>query len=265
MRNIVILCILSTAIIFSCGDSETPLPEQPEINVVQVHPHVETLEICGENDPRSIALTSADTLAITFNLKGQNGLSQYKIDLHSNFDCHTHGRINQAPWYVLKVEEVEGSEATVDERLIVPQDVQAGNYHFMLQLLDQKGNEAEAVLYSLQVKNVGDIQAPNMQLINPSEPPLQLVKTEPVEFSYAISDNELLYGGRVDVTYISPSGQTYTAAQYYFTQADGEEFTYNFNFDFPTLPTSGEYTFMVKVYDATGNVTEESLEVIISD
>lgn len=268
--------LLLSAVLFACEkDIPTPpesknegLPERPELSILKISPQIQTLEVCGEEDPNSIALSSTDTLILTFNLQALHGMSQYKIDIHNNFDCHAHGRIAKAtgtPWQVLDVVDIEGQDITITKKLPVPENVQAGNYHFMLQALDLKGNEAEWVLYSLKVQNGSDIQSPEIEITDPLTDSVSISNTENVNIEMNISDNEDLYGGRVDVTYHNSAGTEFTAEQYYFPEGVGSEIGYDFSFTFPLSPASGTYTFIIKAYDAVGNEAEKRLKVHIEE
>ncbi len=259
--------------LLSC-EKETPkisgkdLPKKPLILMKNVAPEVQTLEICGQEDPFSIALSSDDTLSLNFNLRALNGMSQYKIDIHSNFDCHAHGRLAKTtgtPWQVLKIVDVEGTDIEITEKLPVPDDVQVGNYHFMLQGIDLKGNEAEWVLYSLKVNNGSDEQSPELEFSEPTSDSIAISKTEKVEAKLNITDNKAIFGGRIDVTYLSPSGTEFTAEQYFFPKDGGKELDYDFSFAFPTTPSTGSYTFVFEAFDAVGNETERRLKVYVLD
>ena len=236
----------------------------PEIEIIEVIPEVQTLEICGLDDPNSIALSSYDSLKLTLGIKAVNGLSQYKIDIHGNFDCHSHGRtLDSNPWQVLKVEEMSGDDVIITEILPVPEDVQAGDYHFMLQALDLLGNEAEWVLYSLKISNQSDTQSPEIHITNLSTDELSVKKGESINLELAIADNEDLHGGRIDVFYYNSQGSEFTADQYYFPEHAGIAADYSFSFTPPASLSSGVYDYLFRVYDAVGNVSEEWLKVTI--
>ena len=235
----------------------------PEIEVMEIIPEVETLKICGAEDPRAIAITSKDSLKLTLRFKAVNGLSQYKIDIHGNFDCHSHGRVSGSnPWQVLKTVDVSGEEAIIEVVLPVPEDVQTGDYHFMLQALDLLGNEADWLLYSLKVSNQSDTQVPQLQL-NLSTDAIAVKKGESINLELTIADNEDLYGGRIDVFYYNAQGTEFTADQYYFPVNGGIETDYSFSFTPPASLSPGVYDYLFRVYDAVGNVSEEWLKVTI--
>lgn len=130
-------------------------PEKPIIEILSVSPGTITAEICGQQDERVIELSTGQSLELRFNIKARAGLSQYKIDIHSNFDCHSH-RLGESaatvPWKVLDIVALSGQEITETQTLKVPENATAGNYHFMMQALDNEGYEAEYILYTLKVK-----------------------------------------------------------------------------------------------------------------
>ncbi|MEO9476518.1 MAG: DUF4625 domain-containing protein [Cyclobacteriaceae bacterium] len=248
----------------SCEGGSPDLLKGPEIIVIDTSHEIQVLEICGEDDPFSIALSSEDSLSLTFNLKAVNGISLYTIDIHGNFDCHSHGRLSESmPWRVLLTEEVDGRDKTITETFAVPSNVQAGNYHFILQALDLLGNKAEPLLFSLRINNVDDIQPAQISLIEPQEGSLSISGNETIEVEMKIKDNESLLGGRVDVTYSDPSGTAFTAEQYFFSKADGNEAIYEFSFRLPESANSGSYKFLFTVYDGVGNVSFEEVSVVI--
>ncbi len=267
-------CLLSIVLIsslFACEkEGFTPLNEQqqsekPEIVMLDVSPSPRVLEICGEEDPHSIPLSSTDTFSLKFNIIAANGLSEYKIDIHNNFDCHIHtrGPSTVIPWKVLDIENLDGQDVTVTKKLLVPSNVQAGNYHFILQALDLKGNEAEWILYSLQIKNKDDILPPVVELLVPQTDSISISKSETVLVKMNISDDKALFGGRVDVIYLDPAETEFTADQYFFPENTGSETTYSLSYSFPTTPASGTYTFIIRSYDAVGNETHKKLKVHI--
>lgn len=274
LTNKLFFSLLLSAVLLACEKDNTvppetkseDLPEKPELSMLKVTPTIKSLEVCGEQDLHSIALSSKDTLSLTFSLKALHGMSQYKIDIHSNFDCHAHGRTAKTsgtPWKVLDVVDIEGQDIIITKKLPVPENVQVGNYHFMLQTLDRKGNETEWVLYSLLIQNSTDTQSPEITFVNPSIDSVSISNTENVTIQMNITDNEDLYGGRVDVTYFNASGTEFTAEQYYFPENVGLEVGHDFSYAFPSTPAAGTYTFIFKAYDAVGNEAERRLNVHI--
>jgi hypothetical protein len=246
---------------------DTNLPEKPLIRMLNFSHQPQTIFMCGQEDPFGIALISGESLMLTFNIKAREGLSQYKIDIHSNFDCHAHrtSQTKGTPWKVLEIVDIEGHDLTITKEIPVPEGAQAGNYHFMLQALDTKGNEADWVLYSLQVQNSQDREAPQIEILSPLSGVSYISKTDRVEISIAVSDNEMLHGGVVEASYKDPTGMEFTVEQYFFPEQTTTEATYHLLYDFPAPPVAGTYTFLIKVLDAVGNVVQKEIPVHVAE
>ncbi len=106
-----------------------------------------------------------DTINVHFNVSDNEELGSFNIEIHNNFDHHTHGTSivdcdehegdehNHAEGEDHQHEEVEGAwvyqqdyvfmsgalVADVDQQIPVPDSVTPGDYHFMLRLTDRAG------------------------------------------------------------------------------------------------------------------------------
>lgn len=95
-------------------------------------------------------------------------LGQFKIDIHDNFDGHSHGRIETTPFELSQVYDMMGRSYTAHEDIDVPADAATGMYHFMIQYFDAAGNEGE--LYELDIEITGDNQPQiGLRFPNPAE------------------------------------------------------------------------------------------------
>lgn len=103
-----------------------------------------------------------DTLFVHFICSDDNELGNYNIEIHNNFDHHTHGTSavdcdedehHHEEGHGHEHEQVEGAwvynqdfaiipgltTVTVDLAIPIPADVLEGDYHFMLRLTDRAG------------------------------------------------------------------------------------------------------------------------------
>jgi hypothetical protein len=80
---------------------------------------------------------------ITFKAKFSDNteLSQYKIDIHGDFDSHGH-TTQQEEWQTLIIGELSGKEQEVERTIAVPSGIKTGNYHFIVECTDKSGNSA---------------------------------------------------------------------------------------------------------------------------
>lgn len=114
-----------------------------------------------------------DTIRVRFVCEDDYELGNFNIEIHNNFDHHTHGTSNidceedhehgegeypsaENAWvYNHDFTIAHGLKCdTVDLRIGVPTDVQAGDYHFMLRLTDRAGWQTlKAVAIRLRENN----------------------------------------------------------------------------------------------------------------
>ncbi|HET6243387.1 MAG: DUF4625 domain-containing protein [Bacteroidetes bacterium] len=72
-------------------------------------------------------------------------LAQFKIDIHDDFDGHSH-KVAIQPWAEIIVGELKGKEDMVEKKIVIPFDAAHGNYDFIVQCIDVSGNEASIAL-----------------------------------------------------------------------------------------------------------------------
>ncbi len=239
----------------SCTEPDTT---SPLIEVLSLSPEPAAGLVCGESEGNVITLNSANTLEITFRLTDDEELSQYKIDLHNNFDCHGHsGKTETTDWFLVSIEDVAGSDQTVTRELAVPTDVTTGLYHFNIQATDAAGNNAESIFYSLNVINADDTEAPVLSTTTPVNSSFSVQKGTSVSFEGTLSDNNPLgsgTNGRLELRYWSTSNQTVNTL-YEEALDGGIGSTYNFSFDadVPATVADGTYIFELRAFDAVNN------------
>lgn len=151
MRKAVVLSGLMAfgllLLVGSCkkGDNQKDL-ERPLINL---------------QSPGDDTIRGGESLLIRGIITDNEALSQVKIEIHDDFDGHSHGKKAGAPAFVWDtIMTLSGKETALDFPLAVPEDIASGRYHFQMQALDASGNEAEFVVRSLYLKNAFDTIAP---------------------------------------------------------------------------------------------------------
>lgn len=85
-------------------------------------------------------------------------LASYKIEIHEDFDSHTHGATKQSksqdnPWSYDKVFTIQAGQKsfTADHQILIPElingnPISEGAYHLGVFVTDAAGNEAQAFL-----------------------------------------------------------------------------------------------------------------------
>jgi len=265
------LPIIIVSFLFSfCNDRKKIHPDsnnntsKPTIIVVSKNIPTITKYLCDASFSNVLKITTGSTLQIQFHFKGSNSLSQYKIDVHNNFDCHSHGRISASnPWNVLNIVDVSGKDVSVTETLIIPSNASVGNYHLMIKLIDELGNEAEPLDFNIIVLNSNDPIAPTVNLSYPTSDSIGIARGTNLNFVGVISDNLSLSGGKYEVSYKDSLNTIFDIHQVFFPPAQGNTYNLNFNYIIPTFSVKGASLFYIKAFDEVNNVTVKQLNVTI--
>lgn len=269
MRNLVFAAI-SVLGLAACGSDGVDLTP-PTIDEVGYSPMPQPGEICGATEPVVFELKGGDEFDFDVLFEDDKGLTQYKIDIHNNFDCHGHGGgvapkvvvpsvDNQTEdWSVLKIEDLSGTSVSVQESLKVPANVTAGNYHFHLQVIDESGNDSPfSNFYSLKIRNASDDVAPQIAVTEPAST-LSLQRGETLTFKGQVTDNYSLSEGGNGVLYLAytklSSGNTFsTDVAFPFDATVDKSYDFDFNYTIPRTLTAGDYRFSIGANDGVRNV-----------
>ena len=136
----------------------TPGVNGPLITVTEISVPQTTATVCSVSYSNVLKVAAGATLQMKMRFQSNRELSQYKIDVHSNFDCHSHGRIAAVSdaWELSQTVNLSGTDTVITANLPVPADAAAGNYDFIIRLLDTTGNEADFVEYKVIVFHTDD-------------------------------------------------------------------------------------------------------------
>lgn len=251
---------------FSCGkngsDEDQIMAddiEKPTITVQYISPKVVEDRLCGTLSQRVIKVNTDSVIQFKLLFKDNRALSQYKIDIHHNFDCHVHPRAE--PWKVLKIQDLKGKTMEITESFTIPANVSTGNYHFLILCLDAEGNEADFVEYDIKIENAKDAVAPVISLSSPSTDTILINKAETIQLKGTINDNLSLNKGRWELYYYNVANEEFTAAQDFFTNSQGKNYTLNTSFILPPSATSGLYRFELKAFDEVNNESQKAFYV----
>ncbi|MBQ9254586.1 MAG: DUF4625 domain-containing protein [Bacteroidales bacterium] len=128
---------------FSCGDKE-------EDNKDMQKPVIYTDELCVPMDCQSF--TVGETIHFSYIFKDNKELGSYNIEIHNNFNHHTHSTSSvecekeetKQPvkaWVYNKDFSIPTGlkEYSAKIDIPIPQDIDKGEYHFMIRLTDRSG------------------------------------------------------------------------------------------------------------------------------
>ena len=255
----------------ACGGEDVDVTP-PTLEAMAYDPMPVAAEICGAEEPTVFLLTGGDELFFDIIFSDDNALSQYKVDIHNNFDCHGHGG-GRAPsvvvpnvenqttdWTVLDIQELSGTSSSVKQTLEVPENVTAGNYHFHIQVIDEAGNDSPfANFNSLKIVNPLDDTPPQISVDNPSPRNFSVKKGEIIHFIGQVTDDRSLSDGGNGVLYLAytdlDTGNTFTTNESFVFDENVEKvFNFDFEYTVPQSLTTGNYRFSLGANDGVRNV-----------
>ncbi len=248
-----------------CG-KDLPDNIPPHLEVFSILPAPEPYKVCGALELDVIVIRPGEQLNIHVLMTDDIGLSQYKLDIHPNFDCHGHREMT-SDWNVQQITDLHG--VTEVEKVISvapPAYVTAGIYHMSIQLVDLAGNEdLNTRFYDLKVFNPEDTIAPEIILSSPSTLQFGIARGDVLTLSGVITDNRPFnLGGnaRIRLTYIRDNSDIrLNALEHSLNHVDTGEYPFDLAYTIPQTLVPGRYFYTLEAYDGVNN----SSEVIIFD
>jgi len=261
MKKLVLIFFTITTL-FACKEEENVSGQNkvPTIHIINQSVPTESEYLCDALFDNVLKLTTGDTLKFLFEFQSENPLSQYKIDIHNNFDCHSHGK--SLDWSVLKVVDLTGNHALIEEKLLVPEDASAGNYHFMIRLLDVYGNEAEVKEFNIIIENSDDQVPPQININSPIENAIYN-HSDNVFFNGLISDNSSLEDGKFELKYTDANNQNYSLYEVFYTTGTTTSYTIDTSYTIGAFMALGEGFFTIKAYDKANNFSTKTIPITI--
>ncbi len=255
----------------ACGDNDVDITP-PTFETITYTPAPVTAEICGSDESTVFLLTGGDQITFDVLFEDNNALSEYKVDIHNNFDCHGHGG-GSAPavvvpnvdnlttdWTVLDINELSGTSSSIKRTLRVPENVTAGNYHFHIQVIDEVGNDSPfANFNSIKIKNPLDDTPPVFSIDEPANRSFSAKKGEVIRFVGKVTDERSLSDGGNGILYLAytdlNSGNTFTTnVAFTFDENVDQVFDFDFEYSVPQTLTRGNYRFSLGANDGVRNV-----------
>lgn len=276
MNKVVVLSLLSLLFIFSACNKDVDVT-RPIISIEKIQSPTIAFDVCGQRESDVIELMGGEHLNMTVLFEDNEQLSQYKLDIHQNFDCHGHGSGtfpnitlpdimgSTEDWKVLEIVELSGKTQRIEISLEVPINVTAGNYHFTIQALDLLGNEAENIqIFSVCVLNPHDTIAPVITVHQPTLQTVQIKRGEILHFSGNVTDDQPLEQGGQGVVFLSYSNTSgsnsfSTDAYKVFESNTGNSVDFELSYEIPTFLTTGNYLFYLIATDGVRNVSDTKI------
>lgn len=143
IKNIVLFLITSLVLGCSSDDNnEGPDQEKPVID----------MSIAGGFPTSCSTIKRGETINFKALFTDNRALGAYSINIHHNFDHHSHDtEIDECSMDAKKTPvnplsktytftiPTNQNEFTAEQQIVIPADIDAGDYHFMVQLTDAEG------------------------------------------------------------------------------------------------------------------------------
>jgi hypothetical protein len=144
MKNYFRLALLAVTVgFYACGGNEDEIDtEAPIINMAFDEAFPQQCEVLQRGETYSVEALFTDNFE----------LGSYSLDIHHNFDHHTHSTdvtecerqpakeaVN--PWLIIEGHEIPSRQKShrISLPLSVPTEVDTGDYHLMIKLTDKEG------------------------------------------------------------------------------------------------------------------------------
>lgn len=144
--------IIGGLALFSCSKKDKEIP---------------VLSLQAPSD--SAVAKAGETFLFRASITDNEALSQFKIDIHNNFEGHNHQKINITPWEKIIITDLSGNSASPELSISVPENAAAGWYHMVVTAVDASGNLSDIVLRNVKVVNPADTINPSLSISTPSE------------------------------------------------------------------------------------------------
>lgn len=146
IRSIYLFSLTIALSIISCSDDDDNIidTQAPEISIIEPHDE-EEIAPGGEIHFDAIFTDNVE-------------LASYKIEVHNDFDEHTHAVLKQEdhqdnPWSYSEVFTIPAGQTSFEAQVEIPvpseiggEPVSEGQYHFGVYVTDTAGNESQAFL-----------------------------------------------------------------------------------------------------------------------
>ncbi len=161
-KNLIFLLLIAVAGCKKTTDDPNPSPQKPVISVIETSVPKTSAVICGEYHDNILAIVAPGSLVLKLRFQSEQSLSQAKLSVHSNFDCHSHGRVaasgDDDEWELTENISLTGKDTTLNIKLDVPEQATPGNYDLIIRLLDVSGNESDFTEFPIIVEKAGVLE-----------------------------------------------------------------------------------------------------------
>jgi hypothetical protein len=115
-----------------------------------IRPTVSNVTVNNSGPGTTIDVNPGDTIVVRALLQDNEELGQFKIDIHQDFDGHSH-KSTMTPYAEIRIKTISGTIYNLEETFIIPDTTASGIYHGTIQALDVEGNTSLPELFYFNV------------------------------------------------------------------------------------------------------------------
>jgi hypothetical protein len=153
------LLFLFALVAFSCKKSDLIPPTSSVVTVNDISNEI-------------LEFSPGTTFTVRSTISDNVSLGQFKIDIHQDFDGHSHKTSTQR-YSEIRIKNIDGTNFALEESFTIPENASSGTYHGTLTSLDDEGN-------------VSDVSTFYFNIIQPTQPTISM------NLPSSISNNEVL-------------------------------------------------------------------------
>ena len=135
------LVLVSTVFFMGCSVDDD--------SVDNTAPIVRNISLNGLTE--NIIISAGSEIEFDAEFEDDIQLGQYRINIHDNFNGHSHGKTLASEFSYPATHDLEGKSQTVHKHIPVPTDATPGPYHFTLLYFDAAGNEGEPKFLQFEI------------------------------------------------------------------------------------------------------------------
>jgi hypothetical protein len=111
-----------------------------------------TIEAVTVNNESGVVLEfqPGESFIIRSLINDNKALGQFKIDIHHDFDGHSH-KSSTVRYAEIRIKDLSGLSYNLEESFTIPLDASSGTYHGTIQALDAEGNVSPPSLFYFNI------------------------------------------------------------------------------------------------------------------
>jgi hypothetical protein len=115
-----------------------------------VKPTVTNITVNNLSQDVVLDVNPGDTIIVRALLQDDTELGQFKIDIHHDFDGHSH-KSTMTKYAEIRIKNISGMSYNMEETFIIPDTTASGIYHGTIQALDVEGNISTPQIFYFNV------------------------------------------------------------------------------------------------------------------